>query len=177
MHDIAAFDVNTKHVGVAVGGPAHAGPFLYTWDLFGCSSEDDLVRSAASLYATVSQYCRTVWHPRFVYYEAPFNPFASGQTSNQATSGLRSLATVAAAAAVNANAVARPAHVQSWRKVFLGHGRPPNPKEATMARCFELGWEPKNDDEADAAGVWFYAMSRHFPAWAPRSTPMFKGAA
>lgn len=52
--------------------------------------------------------------------------------------------------------------VQSWRKAFLGHGRPQNPKRAAIAMCTGLGWDVGGDDNrADAAGVWCWAHLHH----------------
>lgn len=144
-----------------------------SWRLFGVESEDDLARSLAALYTSISQLCKLL-HPRFVYYEAPFNPHeGSGNTNAQAIRSGLSLAAIAMAAGRNAGAITKPGHVQSWRKTFVGHGRPENPKAVTLARCELLGWRVCNDDEADAAGLWCHAMSINFPRWAPKATPLF----
>lgn len=64
------------------------------------------------------------------------------------------------------------AHVQSVRKAFLGSGRPDNPKQVAAAMCRELGWSPSNNDEADAAAVWFWGCLRIDPHHAEPITPM-----
>lgn len=47
---------------------------------------------------------------------------------------------------------------QTWRKDFLGHGRPSDPKAAALAMCETLGWETAGiHDRADAAGIWAWA--------------------
>lgn len=170
---LLSLDLNTKRCGLGFGGPQDGSPRLGTWQLFGTADEDALARSCAALYRSISDLCKLI-HPQFVYYEAPFNPQdARGHTNHQAVRGLLSLAAVAMAAGRNAGAMTYPAHVQSWRKSFCGHGRPENPKQATIARCNLLGWSVANDDEADAAGVWAYGMSIRFPKWAPKATPLF----
>lgn len=45
--------------------------------------------------------------------------------------------------------------INSWRKVFLGNGRPAEPKEECLRMCRLVGWETGGDnDRADALGVW-----------------------
>lgn len=56
-------------------------------------------------------------------------------------------------------------HVGTWRKHFLGTGRPENPKQAALDRCKLLGWNVEGHDAAEAAGLW---------AWAKASDPTFR---
>lgn len=66
------------------------------------------------------------------------------------------------------------APVQTWRKHFLGTGRPEHPKQATMERCRLLGWDVPNHDAADAAGLWAWAKARHDPRFRyEAATPLF----
>lgn len=170
---LLSLDINSKRVGYGVGGPADPRPRLNTWSLFGCQTEDDLARSCAALYRSISDLSKFI-HPAFVYYEAPFNPQGADRQSNAHTvRGLLSLAAVAMAAGRNAGAQTKPVHVATWRKHFCGQGRPEDPKRVTMDRCRLLGWDVKNDDEGDAAGVWAFGMSLEYPKWSPNSTPLF----
>jgi hypothetical protein len=68
----------------------------------------------------------------------------------------------------------RSANVQTARKVVLGQGRPREPKKLAMAMCKELGWSPKNEDEADAGIVWQYACLQVKPHAAAIITPMMQ---
>lgn len=170
---IIALDLNSKRCGVACGGERDGAPRCLSWQLFGTATEEDLARSLATLYTSVSELCKLL-HPKFLFYEAPFMPHeGSGHTNAQAIRSGLSLAAIAMAAGRNAGAITKPGHTQSWRKTFVGSGRPENPKEATLARCKLLGWSVKNDDEADAAGLWAHAMSLNYPHWAPKATPLF----
>ncbi len=55
--------------------------------------------------------------------------------------------------------------IMTWRKMFLGHGRPDNPKRAAIDACYKLHWDVEGDDnQADACGVWAFA---HF-TWGDR---------
>lgn len=170
---ILALDLNSKQCGIACGGERDGAPRCMSWTLFGTATEDDLARSLATLYTSISSLCKLL-HPQFVYYEAPFNPQdAKGHTNAQSIRSGLSLAAIAMAAGQNAGAITKPGHTQSWRKTFVGHGRPENPKQVTMDRCKLLGWSIKNEDEADAAGLWAHAMSINYPTWAPKATPLF----
>ena len=52
--------------------------------------------------------------------------------------------------------------IMTWRKMFLGHGRPENPKQVCIDACYRLGWDVEGDDnQADACGVWAYAHFHH----------------
>ncbi|WP_306150677.1 hypothetical protein [Roseovarius sp. MMSF_3281] len=52
--------------------------------------------------------------------------------------------------------------VPSIRKHFIGHGRLRRDvaKARTIARCRSLGWNVKNDNEADACAVWEFARAK-----------------
>ncbi|MEM6623900.1 MAG: hypothetical protein AAF674_16860 [Pseudomonadota bacterium] len=51
---------------------------------------------------------------------------------------------------------------QTWRKAFLGTGRPTDPKQASLRQCELLGWPTGGiHDRAEAAGVWAYAHIHH----------------
>lgn len=65
-------------------------------------------------------------------------------------------------------------HVQSMRAKFLGHGRPSDPKQRAKAMCRELGWEPKNLDQADAGVLWWFASMRRAPRFYQPITPMMQ---
>jgi hypothetical protein len=174
---LLALDMNTKRVGVCVGGEADTNPRLLSWQLFGTETEEDLARSCATLYRSISDLCKLM-HPRIVMYEAPFNPQdGRGHTNHQAIRGLLSLAAIAMAAGRNAGARTEPANIQRWRKHFLGNGYPEAPKQAALDQCAAYGWTPKNHDEADAAGVWHFGMFTFFKPTALACTPMFARAA
>lgn len=56
----------------------------------------------------------------------------------------------------------QPVAVQTWRKAFLGNGRPDNPKRAAIRMCTQLGWDVDGShDKADACGVWAWGHLYH----------------
>lgn len=158
--------------GWALGGPADGAPRTGTWLLHGLD-DYGLDRSLATLHETVREFCRC--HAvEIVAIEAPMTP--QGRSAHTATA-LISLVAVARAAVQRHGARLRLVHVQTVRKHFVGQGRPDNPKQAVMDRCRLLGWQFEDDNAADAAALWAYAMSLHYPKWSPQSTPLFRGAA
>ncbi len=68
--------------------------------------------------------------------------------------------------------------ISTWRKLFLGHGRPNDPKELAMECCRRLGWDAPSQDAAEAAGIWVWGKScydREFRL--EEATPLFAGRA
>lgn len=171
---VLALDLNTVRCGYAFGGEADGAPRTGSWPFFGIQSEDDLRRTLGALAQSITELCRLI-RPTYAYYEAPIQNPAWGSTNANAMRGTYSVVAVAMAMCSNAGAITKPAHINSWRKTFLGHAYPDDPKAATMARCKLLGWPIKNDDEADAAGIWCWGMSNNYPRWAPKGTPLFAG--
>lgn len=70
-------------------------------------------------------------------------------------------------------------HPDQWRKSFGTNDVPKHirdknksqpgairkwKKEEAFRRCLELGWNPKDDNQADALGIWAYAESLYEPA-------------
>ncbi len=52
--------------------------------------------------------------------------------------------------------------ISTWRKMFLGHGRPDDPKRAAIDACYKQGWDVEGDhNQADACGVWVWAHFNH----------------
>ena len=64
--------------------------------------------------------------------------------------------------------------VSTARKAFLGKGnlKSGDAKRAAMHVCRLLGWEPQNEDEADAACVWVWACQQLAPEKAPGTHPL-----
>ena len=51
---------------------------------------------------------------------------------------------------------------QSWRRLFLGNGRPADPKKEAVNMCHLLGWPVGlSHDKAEACGVWSAAHLEH----------------
>lgn len=53
-------------------------------------------------------------------------------------------------------------NIQAWRKLFLGQGRPADPKGDCVRMCGLLGWPTGGShDRADSCGVWAWAHFHH----------------
>lgn len=67
----------------------------------------------------------------------------------------------------------RIASVQHVRKHFLGTARPADKKKAVIARCRQLGWQPEDDNAADALALWDFACAVEAPGVAIATAPLF----
>jgi hypothetical protein len=67
------------------------------------------------------------------------------------------------------------APVNSVRKFFLGQGDMPRDeaKHRTVMRCRAMGWDPENDDAADALACWAWRCSHIDPAFGIALSPLF----
>lgn len=129
--------------------------------------------------------------PDYLYIEAPINPaMLRGswdeqkqdvvlKTNPDTTIRLIGFWAVISAAAGVKNIAVRNAHVSSVRKAFLGAGNLKGDvaKKRARALCDILGWAVKNNDESDAAAVWFYGCQKVAPQQVQFITPMQQGKA
>ena len=108
--------------------------------------------------------------PDWIFFEAPMNLFpgqydpesgkVKSKTNPTTTVTLAKMVGVVEFVAGMKGIPARTGNVQTIRSKFLGHGRPSNPKKRCRAMCTALGWNPANEDEADAgAGFWWAGMT------------------
>ena len=67
----------------------------------------------------------------------------------------------------------RVVQVQQVRKHFLGTARPADKKRAVIARCRMLGWQPQDDNAADALALWDFACAVEAPNAAIATAPLF----
>lgn len=172
---IIALDINSKSTGVAFGDADSPAPRCTTWLPGGCADDDALIRACAGLYNSITELSKIV-HPSIIVIEAPLNIPDRDPNTGRA---LLSLAFVAATAAQNVGARPVLGHVATWRKHFIGRGNLPGKeaKAAAIERCRILKWQVKGHDEAEAAGLWCWGMSKYFRHWAPNGTPLFAGKA
>ena len=68
---------------------------------------------------------------------------------------------------------------QTWRKTFFGSGkgtgRRAKQKATSIEMCRLMGWDPRDDNEADALGILYHARCTFDPEYAWRSTSLFAG--
>jgi crossover junction endodeoxyribonuclease RuvC len=103
-----------------------------------------------------------------VYFEQPIIP---KNTSFVTLAPLIGYAVIIAKAARRLSVPSYPVHQQSWRSEFGVPTQAPRKiksledrrkwvKAATIERCRKLGYDPKDDNAADAIGIWSVACSR-----------------
>lgn len=165
---VAAFDPSTTKFGVAFGTERDGKPRTIVWQLPGA---DELVfdRTLGIVLDSVTSLL-SVANVKLVAIEAPIIVAARSAHTMVA---LMQLAGVVRAASHKAGARVHMVASSTVRKHFVNHGRPDDPKRAVMERCRVLGWDVANNDAADAAATWSWLMSKSFPRWSPKSTPLF----
>jgi hypothetical protein len=119
--------------------------------------------------------------PRVVVYEAPLAPsIVKGKTNVNTVRRLMGLAALTEGVAYRMGIyTVLEATVADVRQHFIGRRNLPGDegKRAVAMRCRQLGYEPTDDNAADALALWDYACAMRNPKLAALSTPMFKGAA
>ncbi len=157
---ILALDIATA-TGVAEGAPGEQ-PTLRSVR-FG-EQGASLEASFAAAIAWTEQVLQER-RPGMIVFEAPLAPsFMRGHTSANTIRKLMGLAAVITGTAHRHGFYnIREATVSDIRRHFLGRRRlrSAEAKKATIARCRELGLNPKNHNESDAAALWFYAAGLH----------------
>lgn len=119
--------------------------------------------------------------PRVVAYEAPLAPsIVKGKTNVNTVRRLMGLAAITEGVSYRMGIfTVLEATVQDVRGHFIGRRNLPGDegKRAVIARCRQLGYEPKDDNAADALAGYDYTCAMRNPKLAALSTPLFKGKA
>lgn len=153
---ILALDLSEASTGVAIGdgaGPPHS----YSITL---NAKNDLGRAGAALYTALRSVIVTN-RPDMIAIEAPLLAM-SRPTSARGIRMLTGLAFLAHTVAAQSRIKSVEVAVSTWRKMFLGHGRPENPKKAALVMCDRLGWDHGGvHDRAEACGIWAWAQFEH----------------
>lgn len=127
-----------------------------TFGSFRTSKDGDNADKFAGMFKWVGERFQ-IFKPQAMFFEAPL---ARNATTAEALMGMAGAAQ-AAARLCGVWKIQR-AHVGSVRAFFLPKGSPRSGdavKAAVISRCKELGYNPKNDDEADAIAGWLFACS------------------
>lgn len=172
---IAAFDLATA-TGVADSHHGIDKPRLWTWHLDDAGSER--APRLGYLWRLLDAYFAEVKHigPAgvIVAYELPLsigviaNRMKAGifNTSEATLATLRgSIGVLEACASHHGITDIRPIVVQDARKHLTGQRtfRDIDPKDAVMKAAGSLGWDPQNDNEADAAAIWSLVLGLSNP--------------
>lgn len=169
MH-VAALDLATK-TGVAVG-PCGGRPELWTLDLKS--------KGEAKFHGTRLMRVQGLVHQlisaRGVEFIAIEKPFVAAHNNWETT-----LLTIGLTANVVSWAARKGVPVdiippQTVAKHFIGTGKMKRAekKAAILAACRARGWEPTDDNQADAAALWDLACARLSPAHAASAGSFFR---
>jgi hypothetical protein len=113
-----------------------------------------------------------------VYIEAPFagSQGAKGKSNHQTTVLLLGFTAIARGILAAHDCPPELPAISSIRAAFLGrlNGKgTPDKKRAVLDNVTMLGWQPQNDNESDAAALWYYGVLKLAPAKAPIVDPLF----
>lgn len=166
---IIALDLATK-CGVAIGCPGNAP--VFSTEILGKAGEAHGARFAQA----VRMMNRLIkeHEPDFIALEAPIGVHGGG--SKKRPEVLMGLRACVMAVAHMRHVPFEQYEVRTIRKHFLGNGglNRAAAKAAAIKRCQMLGWNPKNDDEADAGALWDYACALNSRAHSISTTPLFE---
>ena len=158
---ILALDIATN-TGVALGDPANGLPKLWTVR-FGAQGSSLEASFAAAIAWTKDRLLDD--KPVRIVFESPMPPsFMKGHTNANTIRKLMGLAAIIGGTAHSMGFYnLAEASVRDIRQHFLGvtRLRSADAKKATIAKCRELGLNPRDDNAADAAALWFYAAGLH----------------
>ena len=166
---VLALDLASK-CGVAVGDP-NTIPLCFT-EVLGETGTHHGARFAQAL-RMMNRLIKT-YEPGLIVLEAPMKIARGNKNIEEVLMGLRACVMGIA----HMHHIPFEQHdVKTIRKHFIGNGslKRADAKAATIARCGQLGWKVKNDDEADAAALWDYACSRQSRSHSLQGTPLFGG--
>ena len=170
-HTILALDVATL-TGVAEWEPGLASPRFHSVRF--ASPGDEHVETFVRALRWIAERL-SLGDVASVYLEAPLRIGASaGQTNADTVLRLNGLWAVISATVKYARVKYRDVNVQEARKVFLGNGqlRGSDAKPRALAMAESIGWRPNTLDEADAAAVLYFALTRECPNHAPMISAM-----
>lgn len=171
---ILALDVATS-TGWAFGGPGDAPQYgVFSVPQTGA----DLGRFGVTFMAWLAAKCRDL-RPREIIFEAPILPRKTNITTVRKLHGLAFMVEcVAISEAVPCFEISN----GEWRKQFLG-AYYPSPAtsdalgRAVIAACRGMGWNPRDDNDADALGILYVANCRRNQAAAASNAVNRMGAA
>ena len=163
--DLIALDLGSRRRGVAEGRPTFGTkPRLYHFEFYRESDESPEPSWGRALVWIVDRL-KTA-KPCRVVIEAPIMPTGDRENTNAKTVVMQiglyaSIVSVLEARNIQWRKVA----VSTVRKHFIGRGNLPGDvgKREVRKRCEQLGWEPANLDQSDAAAVWDWGVAQMNP--------------
>lgn len=174
---LLAIDASSTATGYAFGGPKNGAPRGGVWKLPG-ADEHVLDMTLGRASESIIQLCGLI-KAEHVAIETPLMVMGNNASAHTLMA-LMQLTGAIRAAAHRAGCSVQMCAISSVRKHFIGRGnmKSAEAKAAVQDRCRLLNWDyGDSNDRSDANAVWAYAMSRRYPEWAPKATPLFRASA
>jgi len=172
-HEILALDLATRS-GWARGAPG-TRPLSGSTQFGRANASDNAVFAHAMTWA--STLFERKPRPTIVIIEGLLPHHAKqGETSQRTRDRLSGLhAIVRAAAHLHGIYEISTAGAQQVRRHFIGDGslQRDAAKRAVIHRCSKLGWNPVDDNAADALALWSFACGLLDPEWSLKLSPLF----
>lgn len=178
MIRVLALDIAST-TGVCHDDPKYPNvPFFRTFELRGAGGAGEFGPRFAALHTRLDvlldAMIRHNWKPDVVAFEEPLNVRRrQSKMSNSTTRLLVGLAAVAECLANIHGIKCYEVNVSTAKAHFGGRTTDDDPKAAVMARCKQLGWHVKNDNEGDAGALWSYTKCMLDPKFSYQTTPLF----
>lgn len=112
-----------------------------------------------------------------VVFEAPMQPsFMAGRTNAHTIRILIGIAAITEEFFFSRGVDVREAQVGDVRRHFIGSNKHKRvaAKALTISGCRRLGWNPPDDNAADALALWHYQASIFEPRLALQTSPLFR---
>ena len=169
---ILALDISSSCTGVAEGRGGEA-PRLYGVRFAG-PHDDYADIFARSLRWTAERLAVDRFDAVFV--EAPRSPGLHGDTNADTTFKLIGLWATISSVVIYAGVKCRSVSVNDVRGAFIGARNRPGAvaKAQVIQMCRRLGWSPSDDNEGDAAALWWFGCQREARELCPVITPMMQ---
>lgn len=175
---VIALDLS-KHVGWAVDSEFPGIPQSGVWDLPGAI--DDYGAAGLELSTQLARLV-LIHKPRLIVYERPLDPRNLGDPGDKPVNPVRKprkrfmasfetirlligLPMIVETLAKRHGVECQEAFTASWRSHFCGTMK--GGKEPTKARCVQLRWPFRDDNQADALGIWEFAKATTDPRFRP----------
>jgi hypothetical protein len=133
--------------------------------------------SMGAIFANCRKWLSTFDGVDIAVFESPMQPsFMSGHTNATTIRILMGIAAIAEEHFFSRGVDVREAQVREVRRHFLGSNKHKRvaAKALTISACRRLGWNPPDDNAADALALWHFQASVIEPKLALQTSPLFR---
>jgi Holliday junction resolvasome RuvABC endonuclease subunit len=167
--------VDTGTITGVTAESADGRPEFHTLQLKTSYDEDDHGYRYMQLDQRLSDLI-TIYRPTVLAYEEPIIPRVQKGRMNVVTTAATLKFLIGIAAVIDLIGKRHgldviEVNIATWKAHFASNGHAS--KADVMRRCQLLGWDIRNEHEADSAGVWAYVKAVMDPKFSYQATPMF----